>query len=646
MAEKLKPIALIGAGGIGKTSVALTVLHDDRIKERFGYNRRFIRCDQFSASRTNFLSRLSDVIGAGVENPKDLTPLRLSLSSEEMLIILDNAESILDPQGTDGREIYGLVEELSQLNNVCLCITSRLTTVPQDCEYLTVPTLSMDAAHSTFYRIYDNNERSGAIDEILQQLDFHPLSITLLSTVARQNQWGNDRLVEEWNRHQTGMLHTEHKKSLAVTIELSLDSPMFRQLGPDARELLGVVAFFPQGINENNLEWLFPAISNIKTIFDKFCVLSLTYRSKDFITMLAPLRDYLHPKNPNASPLLSATKDLYVNRLSVVIHPGGPEFAAARWITSEDVNVEHLIDTFVSTDINSKDIWHGCGNFLRHLYWHKPRQTVLGPRIENLPDDHAWKPRNLYELSLLCGSVGNRGEEKRLLTHALKLWRERRDSDDWVATTLQRLAEANRLLGHREEGIRQAKEASGLFESRGNPVQQAGCLYSLGLMLLVDGQFDAAEEATIHSINLLGEGQEFQLCDSHRVLGNIFRSKKDREKAIHHYNIALKTADKFNWHHQLFWAHHALATLFLSEDEYENAQTHINKAKEHAGDNRYYLGRAMEVHARIWHRQGRHDEAASEAQRAKEIYRKLGAVSHLERCASILEDIKQSITKP
>ncbi|KAF9642364.1 hypothetical protein BDM02DRAFT_3273490, partial [Thelephora ganbajun] len=640
LAQNLTPIALTGVGGIGKTSIALTVLHDERIKGRFGNNRRFIRCDQFPASCPHFLSRLSAAIGAGVENPEDLAPLRPLLSSKEMLIVLDNAESILDPQAANTQGIDGVIEELSQISNICLCITSRIATVPPDCESLEIPTLSTEAARDTFYRIYKSGEQSDSVNKILRQLDFHPLSITLLATVGHHNKWNTRRLAKEWEKQRTGVLRAQRDKSLAAAIELSLTSPTFIELGPDARDLLGVIAFFPQGVNEDNLEWLFPSISDKEKMLDKFCLLSLTYRSNRFVTMLAPLRDHLSPKGPEFSPLLHTTKEHHFRKLSVFVNPGQPGFKEARWIISEDVNVEHLLDIITSVDPNSDDAWLACAHFMEHLYWHRPRLVVLGPKVEGLPDNHPSKPGCLFQLSRLFDSVGNGAEYKRLLIHTLKLWEER-GGDLEVAETLRFLSDANRSLALYEEGISQANEALEIYERHNYITGQARTLQDLAFLLYDNGQFDAAETAVSRATNLLSDiNNQFDICQCHRVLGDICGSKGETEKATNHFETALGIASSSNWDTQLFWIHYSLALLFFDQDGFGNAHIHIECAKPYAVNDPYNLGRAMELEARVWYGEHRLEDAKSEALRAADVYERFGAVKDLEYCRALLRDIK------
>ena len=560
-----------------------------------------------------------------------------------MFIVLDNAESILDPQGADGRDIYDVVEELSQFSNVCLAITSRITTIPPNCETLEIPTLSLEAACATFYRIYKSGNRSDSVNHILKQLDFHPLSITLLATVAHQNKWDNARLAEEWEQHRTGILQTEHNKSLAAAVELSLASPMFKSLGPDARELLGVIAFFPQGVNENNSKWLFPTIPNPTAIFDKFCVLSLTYRSNGFVTMLMPLRDYHRPKDPLSSPLLLKTKERYFTRMSIPLDTGAPRIKETQWITLEDLNVEYLLNVFSSIDANLDDVWSACINFIYHLSLHKQRQTVLGPRIEGLTDDHRSKPECLFWLGELLESVENYTEQKRLLSHALKLAKTRGNYSQ-AALTLVSLSNVNRCQGLRKEGIHQAKDALGIFERIGDVEGQGRTLISLAWLLYSDKQLTAAEEAASRAIEVLPEkGQEFQICRSHRVLGNIHRFKEEREKAIQHLETALRIASAFHWSGQVFWIHYSLAELFWDEEGYGDAHSHIERAKLHAANNAYHLGRALELQVLVYHGQWRLKDATSAASCALEIFKKLGvAGDDQQRCEDLLQRVKQA----
>jgi len=539
------------------------------------------------------------------------------------------------------------VEELAQFSNICLCITSRISTVPSACESLDVPTLSVEAAHDVFYGIYRHGERSYPVTNILEQLDFHPLSITLLATVAHHNKWDVDRLIKEWGRRRTGVLHTQHNQSLAATIELSLASPMFRELGPNARELLEVVAFFPQGVNENNVEWLFPTLPNITKIFDNFCNLSLTYRSNEFVTMLAPLRDHLYPKNPKLSQLLCTTKDCYSSRLSVGIYPGESGFEETRWIVSEDANVEHLLDVFASADTIS-DIWNVCACFVYHLYWHRLRLVVLGPRIEGLPDGHSSKPRCLFELSLLLGSVGNHAERKRLLGHSLKLWRERGD-DIRVARTLTFLSSANGRLDLHEEGISQAKEALEIYERFCDISGQTRSLRLLAWSLYGSNQHSAAEEAVSRALDLsLGKSGRFQLQVSqcHHLLGHICQSKGGTDAAINHFEKALGIASRFNFSALQFRCRCSLAELFSDEGRFSDAYTHIECSSSRAVNEPYNLGRITFVHAHVLQKQGRFEEAKSKVLCAAEAFERFGAAQDLKWCRELLQRIQEGADDP
>ena len=409
------------------------------------------------------------------------------------------------------------------------------------------------------------------------------------------------------------------------------------------RALLEVVAFFPQGIDENNLDWLFPTISDRRTIFDKFCVLSLTYRSNGFITMLAPIRDYLTPKDPKSSPLLCATKDRYFSRLSVEIGPDRPKFGEARWILLEDVNVEHLLDVFTSIDPNAGDIWNVCYHFMQHLKWFKPRQTVLRQKIESLSDRHPFKSKCLSELSWLFARVGNHRERKQLLIHTLKLERQRGNKSQ-IAQTLRYLSDANRHLGLHEEGIQQVKESLEILERIGDTIGQASCLNNLAWSLFSGKQLDAAKDAAFRTIDLVPEkGQEHLVCISYRVIGRIYHSMGEKEKAVHYLKKALEIASPFGWHDVLFCVHHDLALLFHDEDEFDDANAHTERAKSHAVDDAYSMSRAMKAQARIWYRQGRLEDAASEALCAIESYEKLGAVEDARECSDLLREIEQTM---
>ena len=304
-----------------------------------------------------------------------------------------------------------------------------------------------------------------------------------------------------------------------------------------------------------------------------------------------------------------------------------PNFGESRWIASEDVNVEHLLDVFTSLDPSSKTVWDACASFLYCLCSHKPRLTTLGPKIEALSDNHPSKPQCLHALAFLLYMVGNHGESGRLYTHTLKLWREK-GNDRQVAEILSyRLTSGN---------AEQAEEALAIFKRLGDTVKQGKYFIHLSMASYRGGQLDGAEKAALRGIELL-QGKKFLVCQGHRVLGDVYSAKREMKKAAHHFETGLGIATAIGSFIDLFWIHHSLAHMCSEQDEYDAAHHHIERAKSHA--NTKNLGRSMELHANIWCKQGIFENAELEASHAVDIYTKVGTTTDVERCQKLLKKI-------
>ena len=187
------------------------------------------------------------------------------------------------------------------------------------------------------------------------------------------------------------------------------------------------------------------------------------------------------------------------------------------------------------------------------------------------------------------------------------------------------------------------REALEIYERIGSRGSQGQCLMRLALLLRADKQLDAAEEAASRAIDILPEkGEEWEVCESHRILGLTYRSKGEKEKAIHHYEAALTIASSDGWTSQLFWIHHGLAQLFLDEDDFDKAHAHIEQARPYVVNDSYLLGRGIHLQAQIYYRQDRLEDSASEALRALEIFEGLKAQRFAQECRDMLRGIEQA----
>ncbi|KAG5336315.1 hypothetical protein C0989_012183 [Termitomyces sp. Mn162] len=378
-------VALIGPGGIGKSSIARAVLNDKTVAAKFHERRFFIRYDNVDATQITFEMFLNQIARA-LGLPTSVNAFNLihrTLLSSEILLVLDNAESFLDA-AVGASRIADAIDGFGARPTVTILLTTRTTVLPPNLGWfrLQVPALEEGAACEAFKLIYSPSSTPSMNHSIpvklLSALDFHPLSINLLAQVAVQNNWSTQDLVDAWGRQRLALLKAGDGKvqSIAVTIETSLQSPSIIEIGDTIRHLLQILAFLPQGIRKKQLTTIFPGVSNIESCADILCRHSLAYLNGSFIALLAPIRLYIS-EHDNVhileNPLLEKVRQYYA------AHVDEEEV-----VCQDDVNMEHVFSHWVVDPKCMVHVLKLISDFVYTLLDCRPRPISLCPVINAL----------------------------------------------------------------------------------------------------------------------------------------------------------------------------------------------------------------------------------------------------------------------
>ncbi|KAJ7266504.1 hypothetical protein C8J57DRAFT_1717872 [Mycena rebaudengoi] len=198
-------ISILGAGGMGKTSLAIAALHNPQVKAKYSH-RYFVPCHS-SPTCTELAATIADHVGLekGSNMAKKIT--------------LRGAEHPSKVKWT-----HPFLAPLKPLSNV--------------------------AARQTFIEVADDGHDDASIKELLELTGNLPLAVSLIASVTSSE--GCAKALSRWKLESTWMLSDgyDQRSSLDISTMLSYTSS---HMTPGAQELLSILSMLPDGLADANL---------------------------------------------------------------------------------------------------------------------------------------------------------------------------------------------------------------------------------------------------------------------------------------------------------------------------------------------------------------------------------------------------------
>ncbi|KAJ7664750.1 hypothetical protein B0H17DRAFT_1211201 [Mycena rosella] len=303
-------ISVLGTGGIGKTALALAILHDLRVEQKYCH-RYFVSCESAN-SDVQIISAVG--VHLGLEPSRQLSKAIVQYFCDcgPALLVLDNMETPWEPVSTRAK-VEDFLSLLTDVPHLALLITMRGAERPGKVKWTRpflppLEPISACATRQTFVDIAQEPTAAEepALTELIELTGNLPIAVGLMANVASFE--GYIGALSRWQAENTALLSEGYDKrsNLEKSVIMSLTSPRIKS-NPNALDLLSLLSLLPDGISEAELLSTHVPLPAIPKCRSTLLQTSLAFLVDSRLKVVSPIRDYMRTAHP---PSLSLTRPL------------------------------------------------------------------------------------------------------------------------------------------------------------------------------------------------------------------------------------------------------------------------------------------------------------------------------------------------